>query len=242
MDSGKQPGTVSLQITHQIHGGWRERILAFRVVIQIRPEPALDLGDGHALALGVVGHLVAVDLAEGEVARLGVGEVEAADARAGPHGERLGDQHAGVRLDVEQAPERALLGVVGAGGIAGGRADAAILFVDELVGAQVLVAAVAPLVAHALVQALGEGFGEAVGEGLGHDGVVVVVLGAEAVAEFLEADAAGDGEGADVVGQAGFLRRDEVGERAAGLAAFPVGLLAQEVEARRAPWSRVSSV
>ena len=67
---------------------------------------------------------------------------------------------------------------------------------------QIFVAAIAPLVAHALVQAFGEGFGEAVGEGLGHDGVVVVVLGAEAVAELLQADAAGDGEGADVVGQA----------------------------------------
>ena len=45
---------------------------------------------------------------------------------------------------------------------------------------EVLVAAVAPLVAHALVQALGEGLGQAVGERLGHDGVVVVVLGPEA--------------------------------------------------------------
>ena len=139
-------------------------------------------------------------------------------------------------------PERALLGVVGAGGVAGGGADAAILLLDELGGAEVFVAAVAPLVADALVQALGEGFGEAVGEGLGHDGVVVVVLGAEAVAELLQADAGGDGEGADVIGQAGLLGRDEVGERAAGLAAFAVGLLAQEVEARRATCVRVSSV
>ena len=35
-------------------------------------------------------------------------------------------------------------------------------------------------------------------------------------------------------GKPGLLGRDEVGERAAGLAAFPVGLLAEEVEARRA--------
>ena len=34
-----------------------------------------------------------------------------------------------------------------------------------------------------------------------------------------------------MIGQAGLLGRDEVGERAAGLAAFLVGLLAQEVEA-----------
>ena len=78
---------------------------------------------------------------------------------------------------VEQAPDRALLGVVRAGGVAGGGTDAAILFLDELGRAEIFVAAVAPLVADALVQAFGEGFGEAVGEGLGHDGVVVVVVG-----------------------------------------------------------------
>ena len=34
-----------------------------------------------------------------------------------------------------------------------------------------------------------------------------------------------------MIGQAGLLRGDEVGERAAGLAAFAVRLLAEEVEA-----------
>jgi hypothetical protein len=57
--------------------------------------------------------------------------------------------------------------------------------VDELVDAQGFRAAVTPFVAHALVEAFGEGFGEAVGDGLGHDGVVVVVGGAEAVAQLL---------------------------------------------------------
>src|SRR5580704_461974 len=81
---------------------------------------------------------------------------------------------------------------------------------------------VAPFFAHLLAQAFGDGFR--------HDGVVVVVLGPVAVAEFLEADAAGDRESSDVVLQAGFLGGDEVHERAAGLAAFAVGLLAEEVE------------
>ena len=124
----------------------------------------------------------------------------------------------------------ALFGVIGARGIAGRRADAAILLVDQVRVAQVFAAAVAPFVAHALVQAFGEGLGQAVGERLGHDGVVVVVLGAESVAELLQADAGGHREGADVIGQAGLLRRDEIGQRAAGLAAFAVRLLAQEVE------------
>ena len=80
------------------------------------------------------------------------------------------------------------------------------------------------------MQAFGEGFGQAIGDGLRHDGVVVVVLGPEAVAQLLQADPAGHRESADVIGQPGFLGRDEVGERPARLAAFPVGLLAEEVE------------
>ena len=107
----------------------RNRCSARRVVVQVRPKPALDLSHGHAFARRVVRDLVAVDLAEREVPGLGVREIEAAHARAGPHRERLGDQHAGVLLDVEQLPERALFGVIGAGRIAGGGTDAAVLLV-----------------------------------------------------------------------------------------------------------------
>jgi hypothetical protein len=45
--------------------------------------------------------------------------------------------HAGVGFDVEEAARGALLGVVGAGGIAGGGADAAIFFLDEVGGGEV---------------------------------------------------------------------------------------------------------
>ncbi len=175
--------------------------------------------------------MVAVDLAQAEIARFRVSEVEPAYARAGPHRERLRDQHAGVLLHIEQLPERALLGVIGARWVTRGRPDAAILLLNELRVAQAFFAAVAPLLADALVQAFGKGFRQAVGDGLGHDGVVVVVLGAEAVAQLLKADAAGDREGADVVGQPGLFGRDEVDQRAARLAAFPVSLLTEKVEA-----------
>ena len=114
--------------------------------------------------------------------------------------------------------------------------------VDEFRVAELLRAAVAPLIPHALVQALGKGFGQPIGEGLGHDRVVVVVLGAEAVAQFLQADAAGHREGANVIGQPGLFRRDEIGERPARLAAFAVGLLAKEMEVARAPCRVASSV
>src|SRR5690606_11880912 len=183
-------------------------------------EPPLHLLDAEPLAARVVLDLVAIDPADAEVLGGGVGEVQAADAGAWPHGERLGDADAGALLDLEQAPEGGFFGVVGAGGVAGGGADAAVLFGDEVVVAERFVLAVAPLDAGALVEALGEGFGEAVGEGFGHDGVVVVVLRLELEDEVLQADAAGDGKGADVVCEPAVLRSDEVGEAAVGTAAL----------------------
>src|SRR5262245_30827806 len=60
-----------------------------RLVAEVGPQPALDLGLGHPLAAGVVLDLVAADLADREVARLGVAEVEAGDRGGRGHGEGL---------------------------------------------------------------------------------------------------------------------------------------------------------
>ena len=109
------------------------------------------------------------------------------------------------------------LGVVRAGGIAGGGTDAAIFFLDQIVGGEVFRFAVAPFFADAFVQIFGERFGQAVGQRFGHDGVVVVVVGFEFLDQFLEAMAAGDGEGADVILAAGAFGRDEIGEAEARL-------------------------
>jgi hypothetical protein len=38
-----------------------------RVVVQVLPEPSLDLSHAHLFALAVVGDLIAVDLAEAEI-------------------------------------------------------------------------------------------------------------------------------------------------------------------------------
>jgi hypothetical protein len=47
-------------------------------VVQDRPEPALDFGDFHPLARRIVLDLVALDLGDAEIMRLGVGDINAA--------------------------------------------------------------------------------------------------------------------------------------------------------------------
>jgi hypothetical protein len=63
-------------------------------------EPALGRGQGPAFALGVVLDLVAVDAADAEVGRLGMGEVVAADRGGRLHGEALGQVD--IRVDPAQ--------------------------------------------------------------------------------------------------------------------------------------------
>src|ERR1700710_2259530 len=95
-------------------------ISVLRVVAEVRREPLLRLTHRPALALGVRRHLVGPETADDEVLRLRVGEVPAADRGAGPHRHRVRELDAGALLDVEELPQGALLGVLGAGGIAGG--------------------------------------------------------------------------------------------------------------------------
>ena len=87
--------------------------------------------------------LVAADFRDGEVFRLRVGEVEAGNGSGRGHGEVLGEIDAGVGLGIEQFEQGALDGMVGAGRIAGGRADALVFFVDQRRQVETLVPAVA---------------------------------------------------------------------------------------------------
>ena len=188
---------------------------------------------GMLLPGGVVLDLIPGEQVDGEVAGLGVGEVEAADGGGGVHGEALGEPDPGRFLDVEEVPERPLLGVVGAGGIAGGGADAAVLLVDQVVGRERLVPAVAPVAAGLLVEHLGERLGQAVGQGLGHDRVVVVVRRPRTrLASSSAPMPVGHGEGAEVVDPARSDGRDVVGQAPEGLLPLALPLLAEGVDPR----------
>ena len=95
-----------------------------------------------------------------------MGKIEARDAGGRVHGVAFGEADAGGPLGVEQLEERALFGVVGLGRVAGGGADAAVFFGDQVFGRKLLGFAEAPGFADFSVQVFGECFGQAVGERL----------------------------------------------------------------------------
>ena len=80
-----------------------------------------------------------------------MGEIEAAHAAAGPHGETFRQLDASLFLRVEKFPENLLLSVVGAGGVTRRRPDASVFFSNEVINLQFFNLAIAPFLADALV-------------------------------------------------------------------------------------------
>src|SRR5262249_10575667 len=159
---------------------------------------------------GIIFNLITFDLADAKISALRVAEIESTNRRAGPHGETLGQCHTNA-LALEQPEQRALLRVIGLRRIAGRWADAAILFGDQLLVVERLIAGIAPkLLAHALMQMLGKCLGEAVGQCLHHDGGVVVVGAFETLGDLVFTDSSGNGEAAYIIGKAAFARRNEI--------------------------------
>src|SRR3546814_10369898 len=114
--------------------------------------------------------------------------------------------------------------MVGAGGIAGGRTDAAILLLDQRLVSQLLARRIAPQFgADMLVQPLGERFGETIGERLQQDVRIIVLVGAEAFRMRFEAVEA-DREAAHPVAR----RNDKIGKAHIGTVAALLYLLAQD--------------
>src|SRR6266478_6270059 len=69
---------------------WRFGLGGVGGVVEVGAEPAFDFGQGKTFAELVVADLVAIEFADGEVSRLRMSEIEAADAGAGPHGAAFG--------------------------------------------------------------------------------------------------------------------------------------------------------
>src|SRR4051812_19402659 len=80
--AGRMRGDV---VGGNCHDHWRRRLILRRNIIQHRRQPALGLGNAHALAPGVILDLVALDLADAEIKALGVAEIEPRHRRARPH-------------------------------------------------------------------------------------------------------------------------------------------------------------
>ncbi len=97
-----------------------------------------------------------------------------------------------VRL--EQGEQLELLAVIRARRIAVGRPDAAELLGNHVVERQLLLLAIAPVLARLGVEILGGRLRQAVGQRLDHDRVVVVQLLLELPRQRVGADAGGDGE------------------------------------------------
>ena len=121
--------------------------------------------------------------------------------------------------------------MVRAGGVAGGRADTTIAFLDQVLVGHLFIGGITPeFLAHPFVHALGKGFGQPVCQGLDHNGAVVIVGVFELSGQFVDADAGGHRKAAHVIAQMQTLRRHEVGQRHHWLARSLLILLTQMVQ------------
>src|SRR6516162_7093150 len=148
--------------TAPFYGMTRIGLVLFRVIVQVLPQPSFDFGLAHYFALGVVGNLVTVDLAQTEITRFRMSEIKATHARSGPHRKRLRDLNSCIRPDIEQMPECALLCVIRARGVTRCRPDATIFFLNKIFVAQTFRTTIAPFIPYAFVEALGEGLRQAI--------------------------------------------------------------------------------
>src|SRR5580698_481849 len=127
-------------------------------------------------------------------------------------------------------PQRAFFSVIRARRITRRRPNPPILFLDQIFGAQAFLTTVTPIISNALVQTFGKCFCQTISYCLRHNGVVVVVLSPEPVAQLLQSDSAGHSKTTNMIGQPRLFGSDEVGKGSAWLAAFFVRLLAEKMK------------
>src|SRR5262245_40528205 len=102
------------------------------LVIQIWLQPSLYFSHFHFISPRVIFDLISPDLAEGEIFRFRVREIQAADRTGRRHRERFSQMNARVLFGLQQIEERSFLGVIWLRRIAGSGPDAAITFFDQI--------------------------------------------------------------------------------------------------------------
>src|SRR6476661_6666414 len=128
------------------------------VLPQIRREPFFHCGHGFASPGRVINCLIASDLPDPEIFRIGMRKIEPAYAGAGMHRKRLRQFHPRVVLCIEQTKERSFIGVIGTRGITGGGTDTAIFFTDQIGIGELLVMPKSPCDASFFMQIFGKRF------------------------------------------------------------------------------------
>src|SRR3546814_7925174 len=88
--------------------------------------------------LGIIFELVAADARDDEILAFGMPEIKAADRGGRQHRKAFSEYQPGILARREQIEQNRFQAVIGAGGIAGSRADAAILLLDQCLVGQLL--------------------------------------------------------------------------------------------------------
>src|SRR5690625_6395201 len=96
-----------------------------------RAEPTLHFFDAHPFAPGIILHLIAVERPGVIVRGVRMRQINPRHRCCRVHRQRLGKADARVSLNIEKLPNRALLGMIGTGGIARRRPDASVSLADE---------------------------------------------------------------------------------------------------------------
>ncbi|MNX96900.1 hypothetical protein D3C86_1292420 [compost metagenome] len=132
-----------------------------------------------------------------------------------------------MSFDIQKLPDGALFRVFRARRITRCRANALVVFTDQLFVAEVLIRSITPVnFTYPLMQVFRERFCQAIGEGFQHDFVVIVVLRLVRVSERVLLQPTGDSKRADVVRFATEFWRHEIGQTVVGKTDF-LGLLTQ---------------
>src|SRR5678816_509841 len=117
-----------------------------RIIIEQRRQPTLGFRKCPILAAGVIFYLVALDLADAEIAAFGMSIIEARHRRTRPHGIAFGQLDADLVGGVQQLEQSGFLRMFRLGGITRRRTDAGIGLLDQLFVAELFLWRIAPIV------------------------------------------------------------------------------------------------